>query len=124
MPNYAIYARSAIADEIRVHGQIQTCIKFTEQHNGTIYQIYRDNGHSGLRDVRPAFQNLMKDIVDNKVDFVVATDLARLSRSLDGLASFMKFCAFFNVNIVTINEYEASKIHSKCITQNVDEKLA
>ena len=44
-------------------------------------RVYEDDGYSGVNMERPAFQKMMDDIRDNKIDCIVLKDLSRLGRN-------------------------------------------
>ena len=50
------------------------------QHQIPIMRYYIDNGFSGNRFDRPAFQQMIQDVLDDKIECIVAKDLSRLGR--------------------------------------------
>lgn len=40
----------------------------------SIYDIYIDDGYTGLNTDRPSFQRMIKDVEDKKVDIVITKD--------------------------------------------------
>lgn len=51
-----------------------------DQHQIPISHYYIDNGFSGKRFDRPAFQKMIEDILVGKINCVIAKDLSRLGR--------------------------------------------
>lgn len=47
-----------------------------------IYKIYADEGISAKNDKRPAYQEMMRDVKDKKINVIVAFKLDRLTRSV------------------------------------------
>lgn len=50
------------------------------QHQTPIMHYYIDNGFSGTRFDRPAFQQMIQDILADKIECIVVKDLSRLGR--------------------------------------------
>jgi DNA invertase Pin-like site-specific DNA recombinase len=54
--------------------------KFCKEHDFHIFDVYVDDGFSGLNFERPEFQRMLKDIEDGKINLVITKDLSRLGR--------------------------------------------
>ena len=54
--------------------------KYCKDNNLNIYDYYIDDGYSGLNFDRPAFQRMLIDIKNNKINMVITKDLSRLGR--------------------------------------------
>ena len=66
---------------------------------------YIDNGFSGKRFDRPAFQEMLQDIENGKIDCIVVKDLSRLGRDYITVGYYLEM--FFpreNVRFVLIND--------------------
>ena len=50
------------------------------QHQTPIMHYYIDNGFSGSRFSRPAFQQMIQDVFADKIECIVVKDLSRLGR--------------------------------------------
>ena len=75
------------------------------QHQIPIMRYYIDNGFSGKRFDRPAFQEMLQDIRKGKIDCVVVKDLSRLGRDYITVGYYLEM--FFpreNVRFVSIND--------------------
>ena len=60
------------------------------QENGTdTYMFFVDNGYNGLTAERPAFQNLLAAIHENRVQKIVVVSLDRLYRSYLAAVEFL-----------------------------------
>ena len=53
---------------------------YCNERGFSIYEIYADDGYSGLNFNRPAFTWLLEDIDIGKVNLVITKDLSRLGR--------------------------------------------
>jgi DNA invertase Pin-like site-specific DNA recombinase len=89
----AIYARVSRSDQ-DITIQIKRCLDFCEKNGHTVYSLYQDNGISGMRDSRPEFDRLLKDMRSNRFDCILVTKLDRMGRSLQHLLSL--FTEFTN----------------------------
>lgn len=75
------------------------------QHQIPIMCCYIDNGFSGNRFDRPAFQEMLQDIENGKIDCIVVKDLSRLGRDYITVGYYLEM--FFpreNVRFVSIND--------------------
>lgn len=85
--NVALYIRLSKDDGDKeesdsVTNQRMILLNFLNNHEDlTLYQEYVDDGYSGLTTDRPAFQQMLDDIDDGKVDCVVVKDLSRFGRN-------------------------------------------
>ena len=83
--NTALYCRLSLDDgSIGESGSIQTqkiiLEEYAKMHGFKIYDVYVDDGYSGLNFNRPGFQKMLQDIENGKVDLVITKDLSRLGR--------------------------------------------
>ena len=75
------------------------------QHQIPIMRYYIDNGFSGKRFERPAFQEMLRDIEKGKIDCIVAKDLSRLGRDYITVGYYLEmFFPSNNVRFVSIND--------------------
>lgn len=78
--------------------------KFCEYKNYLIHKIHIERGRSAKDTKRPEYQNLLKDIKDNKINAVVVKKLDRLSRSLLDFEEFMRIAQQFDVEFISLKE--------------------
>lgn len=83
--NAAIYCRLSKDDEqvgesVSIETQKMMLLDYCSENGYEIYDIYVDDGFSGLNFNRPAFIRLLNDIDDGKVNLVITKDLSRLGR--------------------------------------------
>ncbi len=81
----AIYCRlssddGSQGDSSSIQTQKMMLEKYCSEQGFIIYDIYADDGYSGLNFDRPSFQRLLKDIEGKKVNIVITKDLSRLGR--------------------------------------------
>ncbi len=81
----ALYIRLSKEDETEGPSQSVTNQKslldeFVRQQRLSVYDTYIDDGWSGTSFDRPAFQRMIADIEDKKVNLVITKDLSRLGR--------------------------------------------
>ena len=81
----AIYCRLSKDDEqkgesVSIETQKMILTKYCSEQNIEIYDIYVDDGYSGLNFNRPSFKRLIQDLEDGKFNTVITKDLSRLGR--------------------------------------------
>ena len=81
----AVYLRLSKEDEtigqsISIENQRNILIEYILTQGWTCYQVYVDDGYSGLRFDRPGFLQLLGDIESKKINLVITKDLSRLGR--------------------------------------------
>jgi len=54
-----------------------------------LVNIYADNGYSGMNFNRPAFQQMMEDLRNRKIDCIVVRDLSRFAREHIGAEDYL-----------------------------------
>jgi len=83
--NTTLYCRLSLDDgNVGDSGSIQTqkiiLEEYAKSHGFKIYEIYVDDGYSGLNFNRPGFQKMLQDIENGKINLVITKDLSRLGR--------------------------------------------
>ena len=81
----ALYCRLSKDDEqagdsVSIETQRMMLTGFCYERGFKIYEVYTDDGYSGLNFNRPAFQRMLEDIDRGKVNMVITKDLSRLGR--------------------------------------------
>ena len=75
------------------------------QHHTPIMHYYIDNGFSGNRFDRPAFQQMIHDILAGKIECIVVKDLSRLGRDYINVGYYIEILfPSKNVRFVSIND--------------------
>ncbi|HEX76535.1 MAG TPA: recombinase family protein [Dehalococcoidia bacterium] len=102
----AVYCRVSTTDQ-DVTVQERLCREFCQRSGHEIYQVYIDNGVSGMKASRPAFDDLLRDMRHCKFNCIVVTKLDRIGRSLQHILSLFE-------------EFTNKGVHFISITQNID----
>ncbi len=81
----AIYCRLSKDDEqkgdsVSIETQKMMLTKYCRDQTIEIFDIYVDDGYSGLNFNRPSFKRLIQDLEDGKFNTVITKDLSRLGR--------------------------------------------
>ena len=84
--NTALYCRLSLDDgSVGESESIQTQKIILEEYakiqEFKIYDVYVDDGYSGLNFNRPGFQRMIQDIQGGKINLVITKDLSRLGRN-------------------------------------------
>ena len=90
-----IYKRVSTLDQKRegfsLPEQEEKLREFCKFKGYDIYKVYEDAGISAKNDKRPAYQEMIQDIKDKKINVIVAFKLDRLTRSVYDIEKLMKF---------------------------------
>jgi site-specific DNA recombinase len=109
----AVYTRKSTTEGLdsnfsSLDAQREACEAFIKSQSGagwrTIPIQYDDGGFTGGNTDRPAFQQMIADIKDGKIDCVVVYKVDRLSRSLLDFAKMMEIFDRYNVSFVSITQ--------------------
>lgn len=63
-----------------IENQKQLLLKYVNENNYELYDIYIDDGYTGTNFNRPSFMRMISDIDEKKVNMVIVKDLSRLGR--------------------------------------------
>ena len=94
-----LYPRVSTEDQSR-HGhslgeQKESMLKLCDYKNYEVYKVYEDAGISAKDMNRPAFQEMIQDIKDGKINKIIVYKLDRLTRSIKDLE---EICTFLEEN--------------------------
>ncbi len=86
----AAYIRVSTDEQARqgysLAGQEEACIRYLKEHNHELVKCYIDDGYTAKHTKRPALQEMLEDIRQKKIKFVVVWNSDRLTRTtIDGL---------------------------------------
>ena len=88
MPMVGIYCRLSIEDKDKtgsdpsasIQNQKEMLRNYCNERNWEVYDIYVDDGYSGIDRERPGFNRLLKDCEAGNIDIVLCKDQSRFSR--------------------------------------------
>lgn len=76
-----------------------------KEGNMSIVDYYIDDGYSGTTFDRPSFQEMMKDIVDGRINTIIVKDLSRLGRNSIEVGKYIEdIFPIYNIRIIAIND--------------------
>ena len=108
----ALYMRLSRDDEnfgdsVSIETQRIVLQKFAQENGLIIYDEYVDDGWSGTNFERPAFQKMMEDVEEGKVNCVVTKDLSRFGREHVTMDYYLEFVfPEMNVRYIAVNDNE------------------
>ena len=86
----AYYYRAANKQtDLNLDNQMHRLLSHAQENRLDTYMFFVDNGYSGLTAERPAFQNLLAAIHENRVQKIVVVSLDRLYRSYLAAVQFL-----------------------------------
>ena len=109
----AIYTRKSSEEGLEqnfnsLDAQREACEAFiaSQKHEGwtILPEMYDDGGFSGGTIERPAFQRLLVDVGEGKIDVVVVYKVDRLTRSLSDFAKIVEIFDKRNVSFVSVTQ--------------------
>ena len=131
-----IYKRVSTLDQKRegfsLGEQEEKLREFCKFKGYEVYKVYADEGISAKNDKRPAYQSMIQDIKDKKINVIVAFKLDRLTRSVYDIEKLMKFvndnecdidCMADESNTTTSNGRMVMRIMTS-VSQNEIEKCS
>ena len=76
-----------------------------EQQDMQLYRLYIDNGATGTVFERPAFDEMIQDMKDGKINCIVVKDLSRLGRNYLEAGNYLEqIFPFFRVRFISITD--------------------
>jgi DNA invertase Pin-like site-specific DNA recombinase len=102
----ALYARVS-TDKQDIQNQLPAIRLYAARQGYEIYKEYIDESVSGTKESRPAFDELLKDMRQNKFSIIIVTKLDRIGRSLKHILSLF-------------DEFNRKGIGFVALDQNID----
>ena len=112
----ALYCRLSNEDDLQdesrsITNQKELLKRYAKENNLNIYDIYIDDGYSGTNFDRPAFQRMIRDIENKKVNMVIVKDSSRLGRDYIKFGEYIeKYFPQNRVRVISILDNYDSEI--------------
>lgn len=92
-----------------IYNQLSLIKDFAKRMDMTIDKEYIDDGYSGINFDRPAFEQLINDIEEDKIETVITKDMSRLGREFVDTSYYIsEYFPKHNVRYIAINdEYDS-----------------
>lgn len=101
----AYYYRAANKQtDLNLDNQMHRLLSHAQKNESDAYMFFVDNGYSGLIAERPAFQNLLAAIHENRVQKIVAVSLDRLYRSYLSAVQFLDDMEQHGISVCSITD--------------------
>ena len=101
--NVGVYARVSSSDQT-TENQLIPLRDYCQRMKYFVVSEYVDNGFSGKDNKRPAFEGLLSDIREGKLDCVVCYKLDRIGRSLKHLLNLFEEFKNRNIQFVSLSQ--------------------
>lgn len=89
-------------DSIEV--QVEKCTEWCHKHNIPILGVYADEATSGMKDTRPRYAAMMRDLKDGVGDTVVIYDQSRMFRKMTAWFDFRDQLTALGVEVVSVTQ--------------------
>ncbi|MDO5569514.1 MAG: recombinase family protein [bacterium] len=117
-----VYCRLSDEDRFKINknddsdsivNQRSMCLKYANQNNWNVVDIYSDDDFSGAGTYRPDFERLIKDCENGKINLVLCKSQSRFSRDMEVIERFLhnKFIEW-RVRFVSIVDNADTSIES------------
>lgn len=101
----ACYYRAANKQtDLNLDNQMHLLLSHAQENGTDTYMFFVDNGYNGLTAERPAFQNLLAAIHENRVQKIVVVSLDRLYRSYLAAVQFLDDIEQRGISICSITD--------------------
>ena len=108
--NVGIYCRLSndekdLKESSSITNQRDMLKNYVKEKNWSIYDIYIDDGYSGINFERPAFKRLIRDIEGGEVNLVITKDMSRLGRDYIEVGYYIeRFFPERGIRYIAIND--------------------
>lgn len=106
------YARVSSDKDAMLHSlsaQVQYYKDYITRNNDWLFvKVYYDEGISGTKQDRPAFQQMLQDAKDGKIDLIITKSISRFARNTVTLLEAVRQLKSYDVDVY----FEEQRIHS------------
>ena len=89
-----------------ISAQREIILNYAKKNSFNIVKEYIDNGWSGILDSRPALNEMILDILKNKIDMLIVKDLSRLTRDKNKTGYYTEILFPDNdIRFIAINDF-------------------
>jgi DNA invertase Pin-like site-specific DNA recombinase len=99
----AIYGRVSTQEQ-NTDNQVIELEQYCIARGYAVYKVYTDEGISGSKESRPAFDQMLKDAHKRQFDVVLVWKLDRLSRSLKHLLNTLDTLNSLNISFISFSD--------------------
>ena len=86
--------------------QEELCIKEAKERGIRVVKVYQDYEYSGTNFQRPAFNEMMTDIKERKINCILVKDLSRFGREYLEIGNYIeKVFPFLGVRFISVNDH-------------------
>ena len=112
-----IYVRVSTSDQSTA-AQESELKRYAERRGWRVFKVYADKGQSGIKESRPALDELIADVRHGRLDVVLVWKFDRFARSLKHLISALEEFRERGIQFVTCTEQiDTSTSLGKCFFQ-------
>jgi DNA invertase Pin-like site-specific DNA recombinase len=89
------------------------------QENMEVFKVYSDPGFTGANTNRPALQELLQDLKNNRINLVIAYKIDRLTRSPKDFYQLIELFEKYGVNFISVTERFDTSTPSGRLLRNI-----
>lgn len=109
MKKVAIYVRLSKEDNVKVENASESIINqrllltdYAIANSFELYDTYSDDDYSGLYDIRPEFERMIRDAKLGKFNIVLCKSQSRFSRNMEHMERYMHMFELLNIRFISV----------------------